>query len=302
VAGSPCRVVTEHGELVADRVVLATGLPIVDHQLYFARAEPHRSYVLALTAEGPLPTGMYLSIDSPTRSVRTAPGPRGEYLLVGGNGHKTGHKHPTMQHVTDLLAWAGQHFDAGAVAHRWSAQDYSTVDALPYVGPAQATGDRILTATGFDKWGMTNGTAAAMLLADLCTGVDNPWADLYAPNRRPPLAAALPLAKHNIDAAVRMVTDWVQPKPSEPPRLEEGEGTLVRCGIRPCGVSRSAGTVRQVSAVCTHLGGVVQWNDAERSWDCPLHGSRFAPDGSVLQAPATRSLAPTKQEKRPTRT
>jgi Rieske Fe-S protein len=138
---------------------------------------------------------------------------------------------------------------------------------------------------------MTNGTAAAMLLADLCTGVDNPWAGLYAPNRRPPLAAALPLAMHNIDAAVRMVTDWVQPKPSEPPRLEEGEGTLVRCGIRPCGVSRSAGAVRQVSAVCTHLGGVVQWNDAERSWDCPLHGSRFAPDGTVLQAPATRSLA-----------
>jgi nitrite reductase/ring-hydroxylating ferredoxin subunit len=191
-----------------------------------------------------------------------------------------------------------------AVAHRWSAQDYATVDSLPYVGPAQATDDRILTATGFDKWGMTNGTAAALLLADLCTGAENAWKDLYSPARLPPLSATVPLAKHNIDSALRMAADWLLPKPSAVPELAEGEGTVVRCGIRPCGVSRTDGVVRQVSAVCTHLGGVVKWNDAERSWDCPLHGSRFAPDGEVLNAPATRALSPveTTEGTRPTAT
>jgi glycine/D-amino acid oxidase-like deaminating enzyme/nitrite reductase/ring-hydroxylating ferredoxin subunit len=281
-------VVTEHGRLRADRVVVATGLPILDRGLYFARAEPQRSYALALRVEGAPPTGMYLSIDSPTRSLRT----HGEYLLVGGNGHKTGHGHPTSRHLADLLAWSIRHFAIQEVAYRWSAQDYATIDSLPYAGPLAGSG-RVLTATGFDKWGMTNGTAAAMLLADLCTGRENPWAGLYAPTRRPSLSAAGPLARHNAEAAFRLAVDWVRPRPSSTPTVPDGEGRLVRCGIRPCGVSRVGGVERTVSAVCTHLGGVVQWNDAERSWDCPLHGSRFAPDGTVLQAPAVRRLSTT---------
>ena len=289
--GSPCRVTTGAGELTADRVVVATLLPVFDRGLYFARAEPHRSYALALDVAGTLPAAMYLSIDSPTRSLRTAPGPDGEYLLVGGNGHKTGHDHPTLPHVADLLTWAVRHFDVREVAHRWSAQDYRTVDLLPYAGSAQPTGDRVLTATGFAKWGMTNGTAAAHVLADTITGAENPWGGVYSPTRRPPLPSAAPFAKHNVDAALRMVVDWARPRPSAAEPVAEGEGRVVRCGIRPCAVSRTDGVERTVSAVCTHLGGVVQWNDAERSWDCPLHGSRFAPDGGVLSAPATTPLS-----------
>jgi glycine/D-amino acid oxidase-like deaminating enzyme/nitrite reductase/ring-hydroxylating ferredoxin subunit len=288
--GSPCRLTTERGELTADRVVVATLLPVFDRGLYFARAEPQRSYALALDVAGPLPPAMYLSVDSPTRSLRTAPGPDGEYLLVGGNGHKTGHDHPTTPHLQDLLAWAVRHFDVREVAHRWSAQDYQTVDLLPYVGSAQPTGDRVLTATGFAKWGMTNGTAAAHVLADQLTGSENPWADVYAPTRRHPLPSVGPFAKHNAEAALRMVVDWARPRPSAEEPVAEGEGRVVRRGIRPCGVSRTDGVERTVSAVCTHLGGVVQWNDAERSWDCPLHGSRFAPDGDVLGAPAATPL------------
>jgi glycine/D-amino acid oxidase-like deaminating enzyme/nitrite reductase/ring-hydroxylating ferredoxin subunit len=282
-------VVTDRGHLRADRVVVATGLPILDRGLYFARAEPQRSYALALRVEGARPEGMYLSIDSPTRSLRTY----GPYLLVGGNGHKTGHQHPTSRHVADLLAWSIRHFAVQEVPYRWSAQDYQTIDSLPYAGPLLPGNDRILTATGFAKWGMTNGTAAAMVLADLCTGNDNPWADLFSPSRRPPLSAAVPLARHNGEAAFRLAVDWMRPRRSSVPTLAEGEGRLIRCGIRPCGVSRVDGVERTVGAICTHLGGVVQWNDAERGWDCPLHGSRFAADGTVLQAPAVRPLSTT---------
>ncbi|MCW2611407.1 MAG: hypothetical protein QOC93_46 [Actinomycetota bacterium] len=287
-------VTTDRGRLAAGRVVVATGLPVLDRGLYFARAEPHRSYALALRIGERPPAGMYLSVDSPTRSLRTASDPDGEYLLVGGNGHKTGHDHPTSRHVADLLAWSVRHFPVQEVAYRWSAQDYATIDLLPYVGPLLPHSDRVFTATGFDKWGMTNGTAAALVLADLCTGTENPWADVFSPARRPPISAAAPFARHNAEAAFRLAVDWIRPRPSSPPALSEGEGRLVRCGIRPCGVSRTDGTERTVSAVCTHLGGVVQWNDAERSWDCPLHGSRFGPDGAVLQAPAVRPLSATK--------
>jgi glycine/D-amino acid oxidase-like deaminating enzyme/nitrite reductase/ring-hydroxylating ferredoxin subunit len=287
--GSPCRVVTDRGELTADRVVVATGFPVPDRGLYAARLEPRRSYALAVTLDDAPPAGMYLSIDSPTRSLRTA----GPYLLVGGNGHRTGHDHPTLRHETDLLTWAVRHFTVREVAHRWSAQDYSTPDALPYAGPAFPFGDRVLTATGFDKWGLTNGTAAAAVLADRIDGTENPWADLYSPTRRPPLPAVLPVARHNAESALDLVTGWLRPRPATPPPPAEGEGRVVRCGLRPCAVSRTDSVARTVSAVCTHLGGVVRWNDAERSWDCPLHGSRFAPGGEVLQAPATRPLSPT---------
>jgi glycine/D-amino acid oxidase-like deaminating enzyme/nitrite reductase/ring-hydroxylating ferredoxin subunit len=289
--GAPCRVSTDAGLTVrCDHAVLATGMPFTDRGLFFARLEPMRSYGLALPLTGPAPEGMYLSASSVTRSVRTARGPDGTpYLVVGGEGHKVGQGSPTLPREERLADWALEHFPVREVTHRWSAQDYRSVDLLPYIGPAWLGTDRVLAATGFDKWGMTNGTAAALALAGEIIGKPEPWAQTFGSNRLNLLASAPGITSANADVAVHLVAGWLRPDVVSR-RPEEGEGVVERRGIAKVASCRVDGSEHTVSARCTHLGGVVEWNDAERSWDCPLHGSRFAPDGAVLEGPATRPL------------
>ena len=292
-AGPPCRVTTIAGRSVqSDYVVLATGMPFADRGLFFVRLEPMRSYGIALPLEGPAPDGMYLSADRETRSVRTAVGPAGRrYLVVGGEGHKVGQGSPTTPRVVALAEWALEHFPVREVTHRWSAQDYRPADLLPYIGPAWPGTDRVLTATGFDKWGMTNGTAAGLALAGAIIGDQPAWAATFVSNRLDILSSVGSIAAANADVAAHLAAGWLRPDVAVRPP-EEGQGVVERRGISKVARSRVDGTTCTVSARCTHIGGIVDWNDAELSWDCPLHGSRFGPDGSVLEGPATRPLRP----------
>lgn len=281
-----------HGRPVqADWVVLATLLPFPRRTLLFANNAPARSYLLAAepTPDTPMPSAMYLSVSKPTRSLRTATGPEGEpLLLVGGESHPTGHGAPMLPHVEHLAAWGREHFQIGRVTHRWSAQDYASTDLLPHVGPAPYGQERLLVATGYDKWGMTNGSAAGSALADTITTSTPEWARSWRP-RLVDRQSALPVAKEQLHVSLSLVRGWLRPGRSDgtPP---EGQGVVERPGLLPRARSTVDGHERTRSAVCTHLGGIVRWNDAERSWDCPLHGSRFGPDGEVLCAPAVSPL------------
>jgi glycine/D-amino acid oxidase-like deaminating enzyme len=285
---------TSDGRVLTDHVVITTLLPISDRGLFFARAEPKRSYLIAVELDGAVPQGLYLSADEPKRSLRSAPDPdgSGELLLVGGGGHVTGRKAHTLAKYEELAAWAGEHFDVSDVRRRWSAQDYTTADMLPLVGHAWAPLGGPLVATGFAKWGMTNGTAAAMALADRVLGRTDgpsaPWAASWDPARlnRQVLQRG---AKVNGEVALHMVTGWA--RPGDDPG--EGRPPVRRRRGRPVADVTSAGADGapcELSLVCTHLGGIVHWNDAERSWDCPLHGSRFSETGGVLDGPATTAL------------
>ncbi len=298
-----CTVETGSGTVRAAHVVLATGTPILDRGGFFARLEPERSYALAFEVPAPPPTGMYLSADSPTRSLRTAPAAGdathdGErLLLVGGNGHVVGRQEgSTSAAVADLVAWTQRHFPGAKQVAQWSAQDYSTLDSLPYVGPLLPTTERLWVATGYGKWGMTNAVAAAHLLTTRITGAHDPQVEAWAPAYAawsPSQVFDVPSAvKLNAGVGVNLARGWwtaetrTDPETSPP----EGEGRVVRdCG-RPVGVSTIDGRTQRVSAVCPHLGGVLRWNDAEASWDCPLHASRFAADGTLLEGPATSDL------------
>ena len=273
----------------ADQVVVATLLPFLDRSLTFARAEPTRSYCLTARLGGPAPSGMYLGVDSPTRSLRTAGDPH--ELLVGGNSHPVGRGGPTGPRLADLRTWTSEHFDVERVVGAWSAQDYSTADRLPYVGPVTPGSNRVFIATGFAKWGMTGGTAAALQLAQHLYGAETTWP--WHPWRTDLPAQAVGSARMNTAVGSQLVQGWGRtvvrrPRPRRP---AEGCG-LVRAGVGgPKAVSTVDGTTRAVSGVCTHLGGIVRWNDFERSWDCPLHGSRFDADGTVLEAPAVKPLS-----------
>jgi len=289
---SDCVVKTPGGRVSADTVILATHFPFLDRSLAFARIHPQRSYALLCRIAGTPPEGMFISGDAPTRTVRAVPVDGEELLLVGGEGHRPGTGGDTEERYRSLEAFAREHFDVTAVEYRWSSQDNTTIDTLPYVGALTPFSDRVLMATGFAKWGMTGGTAAALALADRLRGETSPWAQLVEPNRFNARASVGRLVKENAPVGVRMIGDRVtKPGRRALEDLEPGEGDIVsHDGEKVAGYRDEDGTLHAVSSVCTHLGCQVNWNSAERSWDCPCHGSRFAPGGEVLHGPAVHRL------------
>ncbi|MGO4534733.1 FAD-dependent oxidoreductase [Leifsonia sp. 2MCAF36] len=294
-AAKPAVVTSTSGTSRADQVVLATGTPILDRGLYFAKVEPTRSYVTAYRVPRGIPRGMHLSADSPTRSLRTATAADGsELLLVGGNGHPAGRADSPAEKLADLTAWAERMFPGAERTHWWAAQDYRSANRVPFVGWLPRGRGRVYLATGYDKWGMTNAVASALSLTADLTGETLEWARVLHHRVTRPRDIASGVA---LNAAVgkAALSKWAAaqnaPEIGDDP-VAEGTGTVGRRGRAPVAVSTVDGTTCALTAVCSHLGGVVRWNDAELSWDCPLHGSRFAPDGTVLEGPATQPLAP----------
>lgn len=298
--GSQPTVRTAKGAKVRARdVVVATHYPILDRGLFFPRLRPKRSYCIAVRIPGPRPEIMAIAIGSPTRSLRTAPDPGrpGEELLVlGGEGHNAGEdgdRTPERYHA--LWAFAQEHFGATEATHRWSAHDMTSADGLPYAGRLTPLSRHVWVATGFRKWGLTNGTAAGQILAARILGGEHPRGALFDTVRFTPRRSAVGVVHEGLKDARHLVGDRLKrPEGKSVDVLEPGgDGRLLDLDGDLAAASRDAdGTVHAVSPVCTHLGCRVAWNRAERSWDCPCHGSRFGPDGRVLQGPAVKPLAP----------
>lgn len=291
--GEPTTVATARGEIAAQHVILATGIPFLDRGMYFAKVQPSRSYVQAFRTAEPLPTGMYLSLDKASRSLRTATIRGEEVLLVGGGGHVVGREDDTLAVVDELGSWTAQWFPGAVRTHAWSAQDYRSANMTPFVGWMPRADRRVAVATGYNKWGMTNAVAAALSITADVLGEELPWAQVLHHRVTKPSAVASGVAM-NAEVGGHLAADWVgaalHALPEDPPA--EGEGVVGRDGVRPVAVSRVRGEVCRRSAVCPHLGGILTWNRAEASWDCPLHGSRFDHRGRLLEGPATDDLAP----------
>lgn len=284
-------VTTDRGRVRGERVVVATLLPMVDRGFEFTKAHPSRSYGIAAELDGPSLHGMYISAGSPTRSLRSAPYDGGDLLVVVGESHDTGEHSDTERHYRALAGFAVDHFPVRRLTHRWSAQDYQPVDGLPYVGAVSRTDDRVLIATGFRKWGLSLGTAAARILTDAVEGIPNEHADVFAAKRLEVRGAVSAWLKENLEVGTRFLLDRVTALTRDIDDVTPGSGAVVAVDGRPCAVARDDdGRITALSPVCTHLGCYVTWNQAERSWDCPCHGSRFATDGGVLAGPATEPL------------
>jgi Rieske Fe-S protein len=282
-------VTTDRATAKGEAVVVATQIPFVKKGGHFARMTPSRSYALALKPTAETIQHMYISVDQPTRSLRsTGDG----YLIVGGEGHPVGTDEDTTRRYDALESWAQEKFPGANVEYRWSAQDYRSADRLPFIGRLAAGTDRVFVATGFAKWGMTNGTVAAMIISDLIQDTPNPWAETFDSTRialaqggRELLAGGIEVAKHFVGDRIKSLD---RPAAGE---LKPGEGGVVSWEGRKVAAFRDEeGTLHALSATCTHFGCQVSFNTAERSWDCPCHGSRFDIDGRVLQGPAIKKL------------
>jgi glycine/D-amino acid oxidase-like deaminating enzyme len=267
----PYTVSTGEASVTADVVVVATNMPVLDRGGFFARMEPSRSYGLAFRTPEKSVEAMYLSADQPSRSLRDAPSDDGHLLLVGGAGHVTGRKQPTSAQLDELRAWTHEHWPDAVETHAWSAQDFVPHHQLPYAGPLVPGNDTLLTAGGYSKWGMTNAVAASLALAGQVLGGHVEWAEAWRTWKGHEVRGLPMSTRLNAEVGLHLTRGWI--------------------GLALPGGEEAPGGGSRIGKVCTHLGGIVRWNDAERSWDCPLHGSRFDEDGSVLEAPAVCGLA-----------
>ena len=287
--GDPARARTEHGPAVtADHVILATHLPFLTRGLYFARSHPERSYVVAgLVPEGP--SAMYLSTQSPTRSIRVHETGGDRWLLVGGEGHKTGQGDGRSSYDR-LEGWARERFGLEEVELRWASEDHISADGVPFVGPVDPATDNVWVATAFRKWGLAMGTAAAEVLTAGVLGTQHRWQPLFDTGRLRPRAAVASFVKENANVGVRFFSDRLLKRASVDD-IPPGEGRVIGSGLGQQAVYRDEqGALHRLSARCTHLGCIVNWNQGDRTWDCPCHGGRYSPHGEVIEGPPVHGL------------
>jgi glycine/D-amino acid oxidase-like deaminating enzyme/nitrite reductase/ring-hydroxylating ferredoxin subunit len=279
-------------KVACKQVIIASHFPFYDKPgLYFARMYAERSYAIGIKTNKEYPGGMYISADSPTRSIRYTPIDGGNLLILGGENHKTGQGVDTLSHYVALENFAKDVFDLSEYHYRWSAQDLVTLDKVPYIGPLTRDKEHILVATGYKKWGMTSGILAAHLLTDYVLNRDNPYKELYTPSRFDADPDIKSFISTNADVAKHLIKGKLEFVPKDPGDLVNGEGSVVmHKGQRAGAYKDENGKLYIVDTTCTHLGCECEWNRAEKSWDCPCHGSRFAYDGSVIEGPAKKAL------------
>lgn len=288
-------ITTDRGTLLADQVVVATHLPILDRSGHFARLKPSRSYCIAVALEDPkdMVKETYISFTtSPTISLR--PAGDGKTLIVCGAGHPVG-EYPTHTEwgYEYLISWAEKHFRVSQVVSRWSAMDYYSEDELPYIGLAMHLSHTLYTATGFGKWGFSLGVAAAKIVSDLILGVENPYASMVDARRWDLSHTAMSDLKIQAKVAKHFIGDRLQCKTIDIEDLARGEGGIFKdrdTGDKVAIYKDANGEVSKFNAACTHLGCLVQWNPEDSIFECPCHGSCFHTDGSVFHGPAVWPL------------
>lgn len=289
---TPCIVYTDKDKKIFSQyVIIATHYPFYDGLgMYFTRIYPERSYALGMKIKENFPEGMFITAEDPARSLRSQPFEDGELVIVSGEHHKTGQGVETSVHYSNLIEFVKETFNVENILYRWSTQDYTTMDYVPYIGRITSDKPNIFVATGFRKWGMTNSTVSAIIFRDLIVKSENPWTDVYDPSRFNPKASAKKFVIENVNVAKNLISGKVASVP-ENIDISPGEGKIVDINGQRCGVFRDANDkLHVVDTTCTHMGCELQWNSAELSWDCPCHGSRFTYEGEIIEGPALKKL------------
>jgi glycine/D-amino acid oxidase-like deaminating enzyme/nitrite reductase/ring-hydroxylating ferredoxin subunit len=286
------RVVTDNGNITAAHAVFATNSPINDWVALHSKMAPYRTYAMAFTLpRGSLPDALYWDMADPYHYVRLNPGPgTADYLIVGGADHKSGEADDGDVRFEAIEAWIRSLVpQLGKEVSRWSGQVLDTIDYCGLIGRNPGN-ERVYVACGDSGQGMTHGALAGLLIKDLILTGKSPWQAVYDPDRKPP-SGIVNYINENV-TAIKNFAEYLMPSEIDSvDALKPGEGGIIRDGTSKVAACRDrAGKLHLCSAVCTHLGCHVHWNSTEQCWDCPCHGSHFAPDGSVLNGPALAPL------------
>ena len=292
--GEPCRVEANGWTVTARHVLVAANVPVNNRVLLVTKIPAYRSYAIAAEIEPGSIRGLFWDTADPYHYTRPQEAGGRTWLVVGGEDHRTGADKDTGARYERLVDYARGRFRMGPVKYRWSGQIIEPVDGLPYIGPNSGS-RHVHVATGYSGNGMTFGTLAGLMFADAALGKANPYAELYDATRIAPLASAVDYVAENVSFPLHLAQDRLTSWNADVRSLDDlrpGEGGIFAGKDGKIAVSRDErGELHGCSPVCTHLACDVAWNAAERSWDCPCHGSRFAPDGRVVNGPAVRPLA-----------
>lgn len=291
--------VTANGHtLRCQHIVIATHTPLIGvgetlgAALFQTKLALYTSYVVAgRVRKGVVPDALWWDTADPYYYLRVEPHPEYDLLIFGGQDHKTGQAADTTECYARLEKALMARVPEVELTHRWSGQVIETPDGLPFIG---ATAERQYAATGYAGNGLTFGTLAAMMITDQILGRTNPWTELFEPSRKAPARGLWDYVKENADYPYYMMRDrLVGPEATSLRSVRRGQGKIIeRAGHKVAAYRDDEGVLTMRSAVCTHMGCLVGWNEAERTWDCPCHGSRFSTGGDVISGPAEAPLSP----------
>ena len=286
-------VITEDGHTVtAKYVVLATHYPIINVPgYYFLKMYQEMSYVIGVETNNPLFQGMYINTERPTVSFRTAKQDGKDLLLIGGMGHKTGERKDISDSYTNLEAIAKQYYPDCKIVYRWCTEDCISLDKIPYIGEFSNLMPNVYVGTGYKKWGMTTSNVAANIITDKILGKKNAYEEVFTSTRMEPVKNHQEVG----NMLKEVVTSWTIEKLEIPEEklqdIKKGEGGMIEFEDKKVGAYRDeSGKVYLVKPVCSHLGCELTWNNLEKTWDCPCHGSRFNYKGKSIYDPSIRDL------------
>jgi glycine/D-amino acid oxidase-like deaminating enzyme/nitrite reductase/ring-hydroxylating ferredoxin subunit len=293
--GVPALVHVGNHVVTADAVVVATNAPVNDRVAIHTKQAPYLTYVIgAGIPPGSVPRVLAWDTGDPYHYIRV----HKDFLIVGGEDHKTGQANDTAERYGRLEAWARARFpQMDEVEFVWGGQVMETYDFLGFIGRNPMDHENIFVVTGDSGMGITHGTIAGMLISDLILGRANPWQALYDPSRVT-LRAAGDFARENSNVALQYTDYLTGGDVASAEEIRPGTGAIVRDGLEKLAVYRDEdGKLHEREAKCPHLGCLVHWNRAEATWDCPCHGSRFDRYGKVINGPANRDLAPAERSR-----
>lgn len=286
-------VMTESGNnITAKYVVLASHYPIINIPgYYFLKMYQEMSYLIAVETKMPLPKGMYINSEKPAVSFRVAQDNEKELLLIGGMGHKTGERKDISDSYEKLEAIAKQYYPDCIVKYRWCTEDCISLDKIPYIGEFSNLMPNVYLGTGYKKWGMTTSNVAANIMVDKILGKENPYEEVFTSTRLEPVKNHKELG----NMVKEVVTSWTVEKLKIPDEklqdIKPGTGGLIEWEDKKVGAYREeSGKLYIVKPVCSHLGCELTWNNLEKTWDCPCHGSRFTYKGESIYDPSIKDL------------
>jgi len=292
--GKPAQVMAGGHVVTADSVVVATHAPVNDLVAIHTKQTGFMTYVIgARVPRGSVMRALYWDTGTPYHYARlqSVPATNADILILGGEDHRTGQADDTMLHHQRLEQYARERYPfIEEIEYSWSGQVMQSIDGLAFIGRNPLDKENVYVVTGDSGTGMTYATIAGILITDLIEGRENPWQKLYDPSRKT-LRTAPAYAKEAIRMAAQYA-DWIAPGDVKSVNdIPPDAGAVLKEGLAPVAVYREPdGTLHRLSAVCVHLGCLVRWNAAERTWDCPCHGSRYDRFGVVINGPANDNL------------